>query len=645
VWDLSSSKESNQVSIAPNKTSLSRLAFRAAAFVALVCVAILGMSGWREWTAREASLKAAEVELTNLTRSLTQHADDSFDMLDVSIVGALSRLETDGTAPATLAKVRDILIARKAASKRIHGIIVCDENGDWLASSGAMGNNLSDRSDFQHHKQSPDRGVFVGHPVKSKTRGEWITTVSRRFNHPDGSFAGVVVATISASYFADYYNQFDIGETGTLSLLSADGIIQARRPDDGTDIGRDVSGGPFFTAIRSGAPTGAYYFQSHQDGRQRLGVYQRSSRYPFIILATKTQEEVLAPWRHAAILRALFVLSLVVLIAVMGFYLVRQLLRGNRMAAALADKEAHFRLVAEGSSDMVTRIGLDERIEYASPSSVRIVGWRPDQLVGTPALAGVNPEDLPRLEKLIAALRRGETEEVRATYRTRHREKSEIWVETTLRITRKVSGEINGVVGISRDMTQQKDMEGRLETLAIEDGMTGLANRRRFDERLEEEWTRACRERTPLGLLLIDIDHFKSYNDEYGHPAGDACLRAVAAILAAEAQRTTDLAARYGGEEFAMLLPNTDAAGCARIGERIFRAIREAGLVHALNLPSGMVTASLGGAICQPAIERSAGWASLVEAADRALYAAKDGGRDRLVMAGQVVRLVTSAVG
>jgi diguanylate cyclase (GGDEF)-like protein len=107
--------------------------------------------------------------------------------------------------------------------------------------------------------------------------------------------------------------------------------------------------------------------------------------------------------------------------------------------------------------------------------------------------------------------------------------------------------------------------------------------------------------------------------------------------------RVSDVAARYGGEEFAMLLPNTDAAGCARIGERIRCAIREAGIPHALNLPSGRVTASLGGAICQPASERSSGCALLIEAADRALYAAKGGGRDRLVMAAQTLRLVTSA--
>ena len=389
---------------APNKTGLSRLPFRAAAFVALVCIAILGMSGWREWSAREASLRAAEVDLANLTRSLMQHADDSFDILDNSIIGSVSRLETDGTDRETLAKLGVLLVARKTVSKRINDIIVCDENGGRLTSSGPGETNLSDRSYFQHHKRSTDPAAFVGQPIKSKTSGEWITTVSRRFNHPDGSFAGVVVATIGASYFEDYYSQFDIGETGALSLLSADGIIQARRPDDGRNVGRDVSGRPLFAGVRSGGPSGVKYFQSFLDGRQRLGVYQRSSRYPFVVLATKTVDEVLARWRHAAILRLLFVLCLVVLIAVIGLYLVRQLLRGQRMAAALAAKEANFRVLAEGSSDMVTRIGLDERVQYASPSSARVVGWRPDQLVGTPALAGVNPEDLPRIEKLVAKL-------------------------------------------------------------------------------------------------------------------------------------------------------------------------------------------------------------------------------------------------
>jgi diguanylate cyclase (GGDEF)-like protein/PAS domain S-box-containing protein len=289
-----------------------------------------------------------------------------------------------------------------------------------------------------------------------------------------------------------------------------------------------------------------------------------------------------------------FVLGLIVLIAVIGFHLVRQLHQRNRMGAALRANEADFRLLAEQSSDMVMRIGFDERILYVSPSCARVLGWDPDQIIGTPALAGVNAEDLPRVRQTVAALKRGETEEARLIYRNRHREKGEIWVETTLRVTR-ASGtsEVDGVVAISRDMTQHKDLQDTLTARAASDGLTGLANRRHFDERLRDEWARAKRDGTPLSLLMIDVDHFKRFNDQYGHQAGDACLRSLAEILANEARRPTDLAARYGGEEFALLLPGTDAEGCARVGEQVRDALRELAIPHA-NPPSNLVTVSLG---------------------------------------------------
>jgi diguanylate cyclase (GGDEF)-like protein/PAS domain S-box-containing protein len=631
------------MNLAAHKTGPTRLPLWAAAFVALVCVAILGMSGVREWSSRQGRLKAAEVEMSNLARSMTQHAEDTFDLLDASIVGVVARLETDGTGPESLLKLQKIFVARKAGLKRIRDLSIFDENGIRIATTGRAGPSISDRDYFRHHLQSPSPDAFISPPVRSRTSGDWMTSVSRRFNHPDGSFAGLVLASVSADYFSQFYRQFEVGAHSTITLLNADGVVLARSPDNDGYAGRDVSNGPLFQDPSLRSVSGAYYFESLFDGVERVSFYRRSDRFPLVILATVQQEEVLAGWRSAAIARTSFVLGLVTLIAVIGFHLVRQLLQGQRMAAALAAKEANFRVLAEGSSDMVTRIGVDGRLQYASPSSVRIVGWRPDQLVGTSALTGINPEDLPGVEQTVAALRQGEVEETRITYRTRHREKSEIWVETTLRVTREVSGEIDGVVAISRDVTQQKDLEGRLEALAIEDGLTGLANRRRFDERLLEEWGRAYREKTSLSLLLIDVDQFKTYNDEYGHPAGDACLRSVARVLAAEAHRISDLAARYGGEEFALLLPNTDAAGCVRIGERIRRALAEAEIPHPLNLPSRRVTVSLGGAICRPAHERSAGHASLIDAADRALYAAKDGGRDRLVMAGHVVTLVAAA--
>jgi diguanylate cyclase (GGDEF)-like protein len=162
-----------------------------------------------------------------------------------------------------------------------------------------------------------------------------------------------------------------------------------------------------------------------------------------------------------------------------------------------------------------------------------------------------------------------------------------------------------------------------LAALAHQDGLTGLRNRRAADERLAHELARHRRLRRPLGVLLADIDHFKSINDRHGHAVGDAVLRAVAQRLAASL-RETDLAARFGGEEFLVLLPETDRAGLARVAEKLRAA------VEALNLEQvGTVTTSLGGAVA----EDGAGDAALLlERADQALYGAKAAGRNRVVV-------------
>lgn len=617
----------------------SRLPLRAAAFVVLTCATILGVCGWREWAARDAVLKSAETEMANVARSLTQHAEDSLDLLDTGVVGVVSRLEMDGTEPATIAKLRNLMETRKKAMERVHSFAIIDDEGNWLTAPGTIASTLSDDAFFRHHQLSPKREPFVGHPVKSQLDGEWVVTLSRRFNKPDGSFGGVVLATISSRYLSHFYEQFEIGRNSSVALMHGEGTIIARNPSNEKFTGRTVGDAPLFRDASLQRPAGAYHFKSRLDGAERVSFFKRSGRYPLVLLATVDKDELLAPWRAAATSRMLYVLALVMLIAIIGAVLVRQLQRGQSMAAALVEKEAHFRLLAEGSSDMVTSIGLDERLRYVSPSSARVVGWRPGQLIGTPALAGIHADDLPQVQALVDAMKRGEREEARVTYRNSHRENGEVWLESTMRVTRKDNGRVNGVVAISRDITEQKKLETRLETLAIEDSLTRLANRRRFDERLRDEWARAYRDRSTLALLMIDVDHFKAYNDEYGHPAGDACLRVVAQVIAAEMKRPGDLAARYGGEEFTMLLPNTDAAGCARIGERIRKAIRGAGLVHGSNGTSGCVTASLGGAACRPSLERTAGVATLIEAADQALYAAKQAGRDRLMMSVEVANL------
>jgi diguanylate cyclase (GGDEF)-like protein/PAS domain S-box-containing protein len=619
-----------------------RLPIWAAVFLSLVCLAILGLSSWREWSSRDAELKSTEIDMANLAQSLVQHADDTFELADNVITGLVHRLGIDGNGPDAIARLQTFIDLRKPSLGRIRGLFVYDETGRWLATTEAVslnGLNNSDRDYFRHHAQSVNRGMLIGRPVKSRSGGQWIITASKRFNHPDGRFAGVVLATVDIAYFAQFFDKFNIGKKGAISLLSADGIMLARSPDDGTYVGRDLSNTALFKDRIKRTASDAYYFKSPLDGVQRLSFYKASDHYPLVIVATKAQDEVLAPWRRDAAMRTMFVIALLMIIAVIGFLFIRQLQARQRMAAELEAKEADFRLLAEESSDMVTRIGMDERIQYVSPSSSRVVGWPPEQLMGTPALAGVNVEDLPKVKALVAALKRGDERDARIVYRSRHREKAEVWIESTMRVTKEYgTDEINGVVAISRDMTEHKDLERKLESLATLDGLTGIANRRHFDEHLEREWARARRDGTALSMLLIDVDYFKKYNDRYGHQAGDFCLKSVAQALAAQARRPTDLAARYGGEEFVLLLPDTDGAGCQLVGSKIRDCLANLSIDHELNLPSKKVTVSIGGAIAffQDAKTSSP---SLVEAADRALYAAKDEGRDRLVMSGRVTEL------
>lgn len=172
-----------------------------------------------------------------------------------------------------------------------------------------------------------------------------------------------------------------------------------------------------------------------------------------------------------------------------------------------------------------------------------------------------------------------------------------------------------------------------LQQLLSTDAMTGIANRRRFDAALDREWRRCRRTNAALSVLMIDVDHFKAYNDHCGHPQGDACLRQVAQILVEAVGRPGDLAARYGGEEFVCLLPEVSAAGALTVAERLTAALRRANIVHPRSPAGPRLTISIGVAT----VEMLTGEAErLVEFADQLLYAAKRAGRNQ-IKAGQLV--------
>jgi diguanylate cyclase len=298
--------------------------------------------------------------------------------------------------------------------------------------------------------------------------------------------------------------------------------------------------------------------------------------------------------------------------------------------ARARESEARYRLLAEYSSDITVAL-VGDRVTYVSPAVTKVLGWRPQDIEGRRLAEFCHPDDAAGIAAVMKQLSGVPEADYRA--RARHASGGHVWVEARARLTPAPDGAQQApllVINL-RSITTRKAIEDeldtarrRLEELAVKDGLTGLANRRRFDEALEVEFRRAQREARPLSLLMIDIDNFKALNDAHGHPAGDRVLRRLAGLLAGFAQRAGDVAARYGGEEFALLLPHTDSAQAEVTAEQLRAAVAAPGTLTSDVIP---ITISIGVAATENS-RLSALPEGLVQLADEALYAAKHAGKN-----------------
>jgi diguanylate cyclase (GGDEF)-like protein/PAS domain S-box-containing protein len=298
---------------------------------------------------------------------------------------------------------------------------------------------------------------------------------------------------------------------------------------------------------------------------------------------------------------------------------------------------AMLRMVAENTVDVIIRYDSAGRRIYVSPAVRDMVGMEPDEMIGGHAIELLHPDDVAQAREIIAQMGPAHPS-LDNIFRVRRRDGVYIWIEGRYRYLK----EDGGHVAVLRDITASKLAEevlaetnrrlaaanDVLQGLAERDGMTGLSNRRHFDELRGLEFARARREGLPLGLVMADVDHFKGFNDRYGHLAGDDCLRRVSAAIVGALRRPADRAARYGGEEIAVLLPGTDREGAVVIAERIRGAVQALRIAHA-GSAFGIVTISAGASALMPA-EGSVVADDLVAMADQALYRAKAAGRNRV---------------
>lgn len=272
---------------------------------------------------------------------------------------------------------------------------------------------------------------------------------------------------------------------------------------------------------------------------------------------------------------------------------------------------------------------------YIGPQIESLLGWAQTSWVSVEDWASrMHPDDRETVvDFCVAQSRNGVDHE--ADYRALTATGEYVWIRDVVHVLRDEHGEVQALVGFMFDISERKKTEQQLlvlqkqlEEYSYKDGLTGVANRRSFDATLASEWASAQRGQQPLSLILLDIDHFKQYNDHYGHVQGDDSLKAVGQVLAQAASRPRDVLARFGGEEFVLVLPETDEPAAHHVAERCRQLVRQLRIAHAHSPVAPVLTVSIGVASVIPGAGDRA--LDFLDAVDKLLYKAKQGGRDRI---------------
>lgn len=484
----------------PLPTNSERLLILASSLIVAAILSIVAYLLIREHAAAE---QAATRAASNIVQLIDSDVLRNVELYDLSLKGLISAAQRTDLRNVP-APIRHLALFDRATAAPFKGnILLLDPHGDVIADSASVQprtDNFADREYFQSHVDNPNPGMLISRPFRARNaEQDWRISFSRRLSDADGRFLGVAEAALRLDYFNELFKGLDIGQNGSINLVSRDGILLAQQPPLADNlIGRDFSQRPNFVRIlREG--NGSFSGISSVDQQQRLYTFSQVGDLPLIVIVALSTDEVFGSWQRTALL-------------------------------------------------ISSATGL-----------------------------------------LCIAL---------------------LWMTWLL----------------CRELRRRHSAEQELARLAAVDALTGLANRRTLDQALNSEWARAQRTLLPLSLLMIDVDHFKNFNDRFGHPLGDQALRAVAQNIAACAGRPTDITARYGGEEFAVVLPGTDSAGASMLAEKI-RASIEA--LPAVSEQATPLTVSIGintwSGNPETCLEDWLG------SADKALYLAKSSGRNRVV--------------
>jgi diguanylate cyclase (GGDEF)-like protein len=472
--------------------------------IALVVV-VFGFAGILARTlvhSRDIDWQRAAQAAQSLTKALESEILNAVQSVDFSLQGISEKLQRPDVIRAEPALRQLVLFDWAIHTKSVSSILVLNEQGAITYSThgekvAAVVN--ADRDYFQHHAKDPSSALYIGRPIVGRSTGTEVVTLSRRLSNPDGSFAGVVVASLRLDYLKQLFKATTLGQDGSITLSKTDGTVLMRWPFDMSIIGRDTSRAELFKHLAN-SRSGVFESTTLIDGVRRLVAYRQVGELPLVLGVGQSTDAIFGQWMQDAAIAA---------VAIAGFGVLAVLL----------------------------------------------------------------------------------------------------------------------IVLLYRELRRRIEAEHRSARRALTDALTGLPNRRSLDQIAGLKWRDALRDRTELAVAMIDVDNFKSINDQLGHRHGDMALRCVARAIRQTLRHGHDIGARYGGDEFAILLPATSGESALAMLDELRETLARIAQERAIATP----TLSIGVAAVVPTPDGSLD--ELFRIADAALYEAKERGRDRTVMA------------
>lgn len=540
-------------------------------FIVASCLALIATQSFQIVRHRSEVLENARTETSNLTGSLVQHAELTFRNADALLTAAIFWLSRSPLGSAETATISDFLTEQVKHSAVFVSFAIVDAQGKMVANTTADGTSsqFADRDYFRFHQSHPSDEMRIGGPIRGRATTGWLIPVTRRYNLPDGTFGGVVIAAVNPAYFQKIYDQFQVGKRGAILLASLNAKLLVRRPFVEANVGRDMTDSNVFRLIKT-ASAGSAEISAATDGAARLNSYQVGTEYPIVVSVGIQMDELLATWRMDARRRIAQTLIIVLVLALLGWFVSRSTGRLAANEQQLRNSNERFDAAMNLMSQGVCLYDAAQRIVVANKNYAAIYGLSADDVRPGTTLQQVLQRRRAKSTGFLTPdeyFLEADTEDSTQSHNLAD--------GRIISITRHMMHD-GGWLAVHEDITLRANAEREIAYLAGHDQLTGLPNRHQFSQYLAQLTRQRRRTDDRTAIFMLDLDGFKRVNDTLGHAVGDKLLVLVAQTLT-QCLRETDFIARFGGDEF-VIVQRVDFArrhAVASLATRIIQQISQ----------------------------------------------------------------------